>query len=108
MSKVTCLDSLDWKPTRPDIAHGVMGKLVLDGKLKVVHTLVEPGGGFSPHRDDYAHVFIILSGTGIVGIGEERFDVQAETVVQVSAGEEHFYQNTGDEDLVLLSMNILE
>jgi quercetin dioxygenase-like cupin family protein len=106
MSEVIDLNSLDWKSVRPDTAHGVYGKSLLDGTIKIVHTRVEPGGGFSPHQDSYAHLLYFLSGSGTVGIGEQRFYVRAGHLVQISAGDEHFYQNTGDDDLILISLNI--
>ena len=108
MGEVIDLEALDWKPVRQDIAHGVYGKPILDGLIKIVHTRVEPGGGFSPHQDRYGHLLYFLSGTGIVGAGKQRFDARAGLVVNISAGEEHFYQNTGEDDLILISLNIPE
>ena len=106
MAEVIHLDSLEWKLVRPDIAHGVHGKTLLDGSVKVVQTRVEPGGTFSPHRDSYGHLLYLLSGTGIVGIGRKTFDVRAGHVVQISPGDEHFYRNSGSDDLILISLNI--
>jgi quercetin dioxygenase-like cupin family protein len=100
------LDSIEWKPVRQDVADGVYGKTVLDEFIKIVHTRVKPGGGFSPHEDSYAHLLYFLSGSGIVGVGKQRLHARTGLVVHISAGEEHFYQNTGDDDLILISLNI--
>jgi len=108
MSKIIHLDSLDWKPVRPDISHGVQGKILAHDRVKVVHTRVAPDGGFSPHRDSHAHLLYFLSGTGTVRVGDQEFDARTGLVVQISSGEEHSYQNTGADDLILLSMNLPE
>jgi quercetin dioxygenase-like cupin family protein len=108
MTEAIDLDALDWAPVRPDVAHGVYGKPLLDEGIKIVHTRVEPGGEFSPHQDRYAHLLYFLSGTGLVGAGEQRFHAKAGLVVRISAGEVHFYRNTGKEDLILISLNIPE
>lgn len=98
--------SLEWQPVRPDIARGVFGKTLLDGKTKAVLTRVAPGGKFEKHRDDYGHLFYFLGGEGVVWVGEQQFAAHAGLVVQVSAGEDHAYENAGNEDLTLISLNI--
>ena len=108
MGEVIDLEALDWKPVRPDIAHGVYGKPILDGLVKIVHTRLEPVGGFSPHQDSYGHLLYFLSGSGSVGVGKQRFDARAGQVVHISTEEEHFYKNTGEDDLILISLNIPE
>jgi mannose-6-phosphate isomerase-like protein (cupin superfamily) len=106
MSQVFQAASLEWQPIRPDIARGVFDKTLLANGVKAVLTRVAPGGGFAMHRDDYGHLFYFLSGEGIVSIGEKQFAARAGTVAQVTAGEMHGYENTGSEDLMLISLNI--
>lgn len=91
---------------KPDVARGVFGKTLLADGVKVVLTRVAPGGKFEMHRDDYGHLFYFLSGEGIVWVGEQQFAAHAGLVVQVSAGEDHAYENAGNEDLMLISLNI--
>lgn len=98
--------SLDWQPVRPNITRGIFGKTLLDGKTKVVLTRVTPGGKFETHCDNYAHLFYFLSGTGVVHIEEKQFDARAGLTVQIAAGQAHAYENTGADDLVLISMNL--
>lgn len=100
------LSALEWQPVRPEITHGVFGKTMQDGKVKAVLTRVVPGGAFKLHRDKYAHLFYFLSGEGIVRVGEKQFAAHAGLVVQVDAGEEHAYENPGNADLMLLSLNL--
>jgi quercetin dioxygenase-like cupin family protein len=106
MSQTFELSSLEWQPVRPEVAYGVLGKALLDGKVKVVLTRVVPGGRFETHRDKYAHLFYFLSGEGTVWISDQQFAARAGFTVQIDAGEDHAYANAGNEDLVLLSLNI--
>lgn len=105
-SRVIDVAERDWKPVRPDAAQGVYGKLLLDEGLKAVFTRVAAGGGFSPHRDAYAHLLYFLSGSGEVLIEGEESDVGAGSAVYILPGDEHSYRNAGPEDLLLLSFNI--
>lgn len=100
------ISALDWQSVRPDVAQGVFGKTLCDGKVKVVLTRVAPGGKFVPHRDKYGHLLFFQNGKGFVRVDGKRIDVRPGIVVQIAAGEEHEYGNTGNEDLVLISLNI--
>ncbi|MCX7839309.1 MAG: cupin domain-containing protein [Anaerolineae bacterium] len=100
------LASLDWQPVRPDVARGVVGKTLRDGKVKVVLTRVEPRGKFELHRDSYAHLFYFLSGEGRLVIEGQTFAARAGVVVHIDAGQEHAYENIGNDDLVLFSLNL--
>jgi len=106
MSNVFQIASLEWETVRPEIARGVCGKTLLDGKVKAVLTRVVPGGKFATHRDKYAHLFYFLSGAGTISIGAKEFAAHAGVVAQIDAGEDHAYENAGNEDLVLISLNI--
>ncbi len=69
-------------------------------------TKVVPGGKFSVHRDNYHHLFYFLSGEGIVQVEDKQVVARPGLTVRVEAGEMHAYENTGTEDLVLLSLNL--
>lgn len=99
-------DAAEWKPVRPDVAHGVVGKTLFDGAVKVTIMRVRPGGAFTTHRDAWGHLFHFLSGVGQLRIGEESLEVRPDVTVRVSPGEAHSYGNTGEEDLVLVSLNL--
>lgn len=98
-----------WKVTRKDLTEKVFGKaLIPDGlsKVKIALTKVEPGGQFNQHTDNYHHVFYFLAGEGIGFIGGERYKINPGLVVQVPAGEKHGYENTGEKNLQLITINI--
>ncbi|HTZ18788.1 MAG TPA: cupin domain-containing protein [Dissulfurispiraceae bacterium] len=106
MSRVFDVNSTAWQPVRPDVAESVFGRTLLDGNVKTVLTRVAPGGKFKLHKDNYAHLFYFLSGEGVLKIGEERFDITPGLTASVNAGDLHGYENTGDSDLMLLSLNL--
>ena len=106
MGKRIDTNSLEWQPVRPELTSGVTGKLLRDGSTRIVLTRVEPGGSFPAHVDDYAHQFHFLSGSGVVQLEEQQLDVGPGVSVQVDAGELHGYENSGEDDLILISMNL--
>ena len=106
MAEVFQSDSVAWEPVRPAIAQGVYGRTLLADGVKAVLTRVAPGGKFAMHKDNYAHLFYFLSGKGTVAIEDKQYEARAGLVVRVAAGEMHAYENTGAEDLVLLSLNL--
>jgi len=95
-----------WRPVRPDVARGVVGRTLFEGEVKVTLIRVLPGGAFTSHRDAWGHLFCFLSGEGRVRVGESTLEAQTDVVVTVPPGEAHSYENTGGEDLVLLSLNL--
>lgn len=106
MAKIFDMATLDWQIVRPDVAQGVFGKTLFDDKVKIVLTRLEPGAKFVPHRDKYGHVLYFQSGEGYVRVGGQETQVRPGIVVHIAAGEEHEYGNSGDDDLILLSLNI--
>jgi len=106
MGLVVDVESLEWQPVRPNVAHGVYGKTLLADGVKVVLTRVVPGGEFALHRDAYGHLFYFLGGAGTVQIGEDRFQVRSGLATRVASGEVHAYENTGTEEMILISVNV--
>ena len=106
MGEIVDATVLEWQPVRSDVATGVFGKTLLANGLKVVLTRVAPGGRFSVHRDDYGHLFYFLSGQGLVSVGGKEFEIRPGLAVKVMEGEDHAYENTGTEELMLISVNI--
>ena len=106
MAEIVDTASLEWQPVRPGMARGVYGKTLLADGVKVVLTRVTSGGGFSVHQDDYGHLFYFLSGQGVVWVEGRRFEALPGLAVRVSAGQAHAYENTGTEDMTLISVNL--
>ena len=106
MSQAFQLNDLAWEPVRPALTSGVFGRTMLDAGTKMVFTRVEPGGGFAPHVDPYGHLMYVLSGTGLAVSGGREFQLAPGIVLQIAAGEEHSYRNTGSDQLVLIALNL--
>ncbi len=106
MSEIFQAESLEWQPVRPEIAKGVLGRTLLADGVKAVLTRVTPGGKFPMHRDNYHHLFYFLSGQGLVQVEDKQALAAPGLTIQVRAGEMHAYENTGSEDLVLISLNL--
>ena len=109
MELIKNLDDLDWKETRSDITTRVYGKSLLPKdwtKVKMTITKVEPGGKFPIHKDNYHHVFYFISGSGKGILEKEEYQIKPEMIVEVPAGKEHGYENTGNDDLILITVNL--
>jgi|WetSurMetagenome_2_1015567.scaffolds.fasta_scaffold54260_4 mannose-6-phosphate isomerase-like protein (cupin superfamily) len=106
MDEVFNISSLEWQPIRPDITQGVYGKSLLAEGIKLTLTRVSAGGKFDRHQDKYGHLFYFLSGEGIVQLQDKNYKITPGLVVNIAAGEPHSYENTGDIDLMLISVNL--
>jgi len=98
----------EWETVRPDVAQGVLGMTILNEGVKMTATRVLPGSGFAAHHDAYGHLLYFMSGTGVVGVNGDEAPIRPGLVVRIQAGEEHYYRNTGSDELTLLSVNIPE
>ncbi|MFQ5980077.1 MAG: cupin domain-containing protein [Candidatus Heimdallarchaeota archaeon] len=108
-NRVYDLHGVEWKPIRGDLAKKVFGKTLIPERLEevqIVWTKVEPDGEFPRHKDPYHHILYFLIGQGEGWLGDEIYDIKPGTVVEIPAGESHGYKNTGEEDIILLTVNI--
>jgi len=106
MGTFTDITAQEWKAVRPDVAQGVLGATILNEGVTMTVTRVLPGSGFAAHHDAYGHLLYFLSGSGVVGVAGEEAVIRPGLAVRIQAGEEHYYRNTGAEELTLLSVNI--
>lgn len=106
MAQLIDTNNQAWQPIRPELTTGIAGKLLLEGPMKMVLTRVEPGGFFRPHRDNYSHLFHILSGQALARVEAKEYLLLAGFSLQVEAGERHEYENNGQQELLLLSINL--
>ncbi len=103
------MKDVEWKAIRKDLTKGVFGKRLNRGditEIKMVLTKVEPSGEFPLHKDAYHHIFYFLKGIGKGQLGDESYEIRPGVAVEVPAGEEHGYKNTGEENLLLITLNI--
>jgi quercetin dioxygenase-like cupin family protein len=83
-----------------------MGRTLLADGVKVVLTRVAPGGEFKLHRDKYGHLFYFLSGEGTLRLNDQVYTAKPGLVAHVLPGEPHAYANSGNRELVLISLNL--
>jgi len=61
--------------------------------------------GFTPlHTHDYEHLMFVVRGAGIVTDGSKECRLEREDVVFVPQGQAHQIKNTGDTELILVSV----
>ena len=107
MGDVYTIETLEWQKTRPDTADEVYAKTILTQRcIKMSLTCVKPGGRFKSHQDRYGHLFYFLSGEGTLSVSDRQYSIVPGLVVHIDAGEPHSYNNTGNNDLMLISSNI--
>ena len=69
----------------------------------LAHASLEPGASSYPHLlENQNELYIFLSGSGKVFIGEESTEVAQGDITLVPAGQKQYVQNTGVEKLVFL------
>ena len=63
---------------------------------------LKPGGRIARHQHPWEHEIYILSGTGIIGAGEEEVRVREGNFLYVPPDVPHWYVNDGEEDMKFL------
>ena len=89
-------------------AHGgaaacmLLDSRVLEGLLFFAHAVLKPGKEIEAHLDPYEEVYYLLSGRGVMTVGDERQEVTAGDAIWLPRGVPHSMINNGDEDCVIL------
>jgi len=65
---------------------------------------IEPGGYTPRHTHDWEHEVFVLSGEGIVFCEGEERKISPGYVVFIPPGDEHYFKNTGEKQLVFLCL----
>lgn len=66
--------------------------------------IMEPGGGMPKHTNAVEHEQFVLRGKARVGIGEDVFEVEANTVLYIPAGTPHWYEVLSEEPYEFLCL----
>ncbi|NHJ12332.1 MAG: cupin domain-containing protein [Candidatus Thorarchaeota archaeon] len=107
--RIRVIKEQDFDLGRKSVTRGVLTHPLLPEGLtnvRIILTRVSPGGESVPHRDDYHHVFYFIKGTGKGCIDETNYTIKSGTVVEIPAGALHSYQNTSNDTLEILVVNI--
>jgi len=74
--------------------HGIDARRLMDlPKAQVVHMKLGPGDSLKRHITPVDVFFYVLEGEGIVEIGEEKFPVGADTLIESPANIPHAWYN---------------
>jgi len=106
MNDDICATEQDWRPIRPDVARDAEGATLLESPVRLQIVRVAPGGGFAPHVDAFGHLFHFLEGQGTLRVEDRTYAIRPGLTARVAAGQSHAYENTGETELRLISVNI--
>jgi quercetin dioxygenase-like cupin family protein len=58
--------------------------------------------------DPYSHIFYILDGEGEASVEGQTIPLKKGNALTVEAGKKHGYRNSGQTDLILITLNIFD
>lgn len=102
------LMDFDWIVNKKKLPKMLVNSLIPKdwSNVKILLTKVEPKGIFPLHIDDYHHVFYFIEGEGVLKIADKEYKIKPNLKVEISAGLEHGYENTGNTEMFLITVNI--
>jgi quercetin dioxygenase-like cupin family protein len=80
----------------------LLDRRLLEGLLFFAHAVLKPGREIETHLDPYEEIYYLLSGRGVMTVGDERQKVTAGDAIWLPCGVPHGLINDGDEDCVIL------
>ncbi len=90
------------------LAHGgAVAQMILDRRtLEEIGFLaiarLAPGKDIEVHQDPMEEIYFLLSGAGLMRVGEETREVGPGDAVWIPVGQPHGLKNTGKQDCVIL------
>ncbi|MCK5833709.1 cupin domain-containing protein [bacterium] len=83
--------------------HGIDARKIYDTKnAVVVYMNIEPGKSLKSHITPVDVFFYVLTGRGIVEVGEEKLEVGPDTLIESPANIAHCWYNEGNKPLRIL------
>ena len=83
--------------------HGVKASMLYDTEnAQVVHITLKPGEALKKHKTPVNVFFYVLEGRGVVEIGTDKQEVEADNLVNSPANIPHCWYNESDKDLRVL------
>ena len=77
--------------------HAVEAKKIHDTEnSEVIHMALSPGQSLKKHTTSVDVFFYILEGKGIVEIGQEKQEVEKDTIIESPKGIPHLLRNTNE------------
>ncbi|MBN1357921.1 cupin domain-containing protein [Candidatus Bathyarchaeota archaeon] len=72
-------------------------KIYADDNAQVIHMALKPGQSLKKHTTPVDVFFYILEGKGAVEIGDEKQEVEKDTLIESPKDIPHLLQNTGED-----------
>jgi quercetin dioxygenase-like cupin family protein len=108
-AELIMLGEMSWEPfggSTKGIFRKPLSKATFPSGSKAALVLAKPGGEFPEHVDAYSHIFYILEGEAELSVAGEKACAGPGTALTVMAGKKHGYRNSGQGDLLLITLNI--
>ncbi len=87
--------------------HAVEAKRIYDTEnAEVIHMSLRPGQSLKRHTTPVDVFFYILEGRGVVEVGDERQEVERDTLIESPKGIPHLLSNTGEGDFRFLVVKV--
>ncbi len=87
--------------------HGIETRKLYDSEHAiVVHIMLNPGESLKRHITPVDVFFYVLEGTGLVEIGDEKREVEADTIIDSPAKIPHCWYNESDGILRVLVVKV--
>ena len=87
--------------------HNVKASKLYDtGHAQVVHLVLEPGESLKKHITPVDVFFYVLEGRGVVEIGDEKKEAEADTLIDSPARIPHCWYNESDALLRILVVKV--
>jgi len=75
--------------------------------VAIYETFLQPGQTIQPHfHPDAEELYYLISGQGVMHIGEERRDVATGDVIYIPPEKVHFLQNSSAEPIRFLTLTV--
>jgi quercetin dioxygenase-like cupin family protein len=82
-------------------------KMLIRQDCELIHLALKPGEILEKHANPFDVAFYILTGSGELEVGSEVATLTGDTVIEVAAGEQRGWRNSGTVDLRILVVKLL-
>jgi len=92
----------------PKVPFNLDGRIMFSSeKVEIIHLALNPGDRIEKHEQPFDVLFYVAEGTGKLEIDDEILQASKDTLIEVKAGRNRGWSNTGDNALQLLVIKLL-
>jgi quercetin dioxygenase-like cupin family protein len=101
--KITKLENAPQVPFKFD------GRIMFSSdQLELIHLSLKPGEKMEPHSQPFDVVFYVLAGNGILELAAQSVDGTPGTCIQIPAGMQRGWKNSGNDEFRILVVKDLK